>query len=81
MPTWVELDYNLGGQIGLLGSQTDTRAQIRKSMPVVGTVGTNLGVHVGSGKDPHKYGSPCRQREQSAQILLCLVCLCAVYTT
>jgi hypothetical protein len=30
MPMWDELDQNLGGEIGLPGSQTDTRAQNRE---------------------------------------------------
>jgi hypothetical protein len=44
-----EPDQNLGGEIGLPGSQTDTRAQIRESMPGAGRVSTNPGLHADVG--------------------------------
>jgi hypothetical protein len=48
MPTWDELDQNLRGEIGLPGSQTDIRTQIRECMPGAGRVGTNPGLHARS---------------------------------
>jgi hypothetical protein len=36
---------DLGGEIGLPGSQTDTRAQIGELMPGAGRVGTSSGLH------------------------------------
>jgi hypothetical protein len=49
MPRWDELDQNLEGEIGLPGSQTDTRAEIREWMPAAARVGTNQGFHAAVG--------------------------------
>jgi len=49
MPQRDVSDKNLGGKIGLPGSQTDIRAQRREWMPVAGRVGTNLGLHAAAG--------------------------------
>jgi hypothetical protein len=72
MPMWDELDQNLGGEIGLLGSQTDTRAQTefacRSRMYQIKIWEAKLDYLVVRQTHEQKCGSGWREWEGSAQI-------------